>query len=798
MSLLKGIDVSEHNAWPFHPSTQTWYDQCDFVIHRCSRGTIEDLTYRQAIAKTLQDGKLAGVYHYYGMYGNNPSVENQADFFIQTVGKYIGKVALFLDWEGQDNPYCLTHSDIPKKFIERVKEKTGVTPGLYTGISGIQYDCSNLHGIAKLWYAGWPNQNQTSWDEPQFPYGSQISPWTKSEIFIWQYSTTGGTCDRDLAYCTKNQWLQFAAGNGRMSDYGLGEVEDPRDKWLEVARKHIGPDGKKWVFDNTDVKPQTGWCVATLCAIAKECGFADVIMPSDVYLADDFSYQVVEKYGGTYIDGDSLSSIQPGDIINFPPSYFPNPDIPPEYDSGHIGIVESIDSDTIHTIEGNAGDAYVRVNRSRSKRYYFVRPDWSKVASSGKFNYDSSQTESFGPLYTTSSTRADATLREVGYMDEFGEPSIRETDVKLLVINYTSLLAEFAGLFGSSSSNGSSSEFANGDEGYSSGSPDNIDALDATPRQIVKYFMDKGLNAAAGVAIIANIERESSFNLGAIGDGGTSFGLCQWHADRGDRMKATCGGGSKWKTNLTGQLDYLWTELNGGYKSVLEVLQGLPNTEEGARQGAEYFVRHFEVPADVDNEAEKRKDNASNYWSQIVVNSNSIYSTDDYFSSNTSSSLNDSAPIKNAKPVKSIPIPTDILQKQIEGIMGDMTFYNRINWVEPCRHIYNAWVSKGSPTKHNVAVLDGYYLIAMAQRFGDIGDLIQLRFKDNTRLNCILGDSKGLGNDGQGWGHTYSHRGQVGLSLVEWEAVEDMHASLDQWGLHGKKVIQVVNYGRYI
>ena len=35
-----------------------------------------------------------------------------------------------------------------------------------------------------------------------------------------------------------------------------------------------------------------------------------------------------------------------------------------------------------------------------SKRYYFVRPDWSKVASSGKFNYDSSQTESFGPLYT--------------------------------------------------------------------------------------------------------------------------------------------------------------------------------------------------------------------------------------------------------------------------------------------------------------------------------------------------------------------------------------------------------------
>lgn len=39
-----------------------------------------------------------------------------------------------------------------------------------------------------------------------------------------------------------------------------------------------------------------------------------------------------------------------------------------------------------------------------------------------------------------------------------------------------------------------------------------------------------GLNIAGAVGVVTNIAAESAFKTGALGDGGTSFGICQWHA----------------------------------------------------------------------------------------------------------------------------------------------------------------------------------------------------------------------------------------------------------------------------
>lgn len=56
--------------------------------------------------------------------------------------------------------------------------------------------------------------------------------------------------------------------------------------------------------------------------------------------------------------------------------------------------------------------------------------------------------------------------------------------------------------------------------------------------------------------------------------------------------------GNDWRTDLTGQLNYLWRELNSSYKnSVLNPIKKVPNNVTGAKSAADIFVRKFEVPA---------------------------------------------------------------------------------------------------------------------------------------------------------------------------------------------------------
>ena len=45
------------------------------------------------------------------------------------------------------------------------------------------------------------------------------------------------------------------------------------------------------------------------------------------------------------------------------------------------------------------------------------------------------------------------------------------------------------------------------------------------------------LNCAGACGILANIKYESGFNPKAKGDGGTSYGICQWHNNRYTNLK---------------------------------------------------------------------------------------------------------------------------------------------------------------------------------------------------------------------------------------------------------------------
>ena len=208
-----------------------------------------------------------------------------------------------------------------------------------------------------------------------------------------------------------------------------------------------------------------------------------------------------------------------------------------------------------------------------------------------------------GDLYAVENDEDDAILREVAYLSA-NSPTVKRTNIRLSVINYTSSLQSiFKGKVGTSGNGGS----------YDSSK------LEGNYKVAFDYLVSKGLNGAASCGIIANIRGESNCNPNAVSkDGYGSIGICQWTFGRKTNLIKFLNG--KWKNNLSGQLDFLWKELNSSYKnSVLVPIQRVPNTESGARQAADIFVRKFEVPANVNLRSQERQKWASEFWSQIVL-----------------------------------------------------------------------------------------------------------------------------------------------------------------------------------
>jgi len=124
-----------------------------------------------------------------------------------------------------------------------------------------------------------------------------------------------------------------------------------------------------------------------------------------------------------------------------------------------------------------------------------------------------------------------------------------------------------------------------------------------------------GLNVAGAVGVITNVASESGFKTGAIGDRGTSFGICQWHAGRYTNLKAWCGKNGKDYVSLDGQLWFMKHELETSYASVLAYLKGVPNTADGAYNAAYRWCLKFEVPANTVATSEKRGNIArGTYW----------------------------------------------------------------------------------------------------------------------------------------------------------------------------------------
>jgi len=151
----------------------------------------------------------------------------------------------------------------------------------------------------------------------------------------------------------------------------------------------------------------------------------------------------------------------------------------------------------------------------------------------------------------------------------------------------------------------------------SSASIDTSSGRIETKKAVWSYLVnDLGINRAGAAGIMGNIEQESGFRTEAYNpndnDGNPSGGLVQWHAGRFNRLKDFAASkGTSWE-DVNAQMNYLAQELDEEpYKSyVFDKVQNAPDVGSAV----DAWVRHFEIPANIPGEIEKRTPIADAYY----------------------------------------------------------------------------------------------------------------------------------------------------------------------------------------
>jgi GH25 family lysozyme M1 (1,4-beta-N-acetylmuramidase) len=204
---LYGYDISK---WQ---SVGTGDSAKDFVICKATEGSgYVDSTCDKHYQRAKKKGKLLGVYHFArpDLNKNTAGAKAEAAFFVKNIKGYIGQAILILDWE---QPGTTGQVSWAKAWLDEVYRLTKVRPLIYTSASVVNGNnwSSVVKGNYGLWIAGYPNaynkKNPPTPTVKAMPY--KIGAWPF--WVIWQYSSSGGTLDLDIANIDKTAWGKYAA-----------------------------------------------------------------------------------------------------------------------------------------------------------------------------------------------------------------------------------------------------------------------------------------------------------------------------------------------------------------------------------------------------------------------------------------------------------------------------------------------------------------------------------------------------------------------------------------------------------
>lgn len=198
--MLKFVDISSYNS-----TSDATLPGVNGTIIKATQGTwYVNPSCNAQYAAAKNAGKLLGLYHY--AEGGNP--ESEAEYFIKNISNYVGSAVLALDWEqGENNSWG--NANWALRFVNKVHSLTGVYPIVYVQASAIAQVASCV-SVSGLWVAGYPTDT-ASWNVPSFPY--KISPW--EYYTLWQFTSSKGKLDRNVANITAAGWKSLANPNGK-------------------------------------------------------------------------------------------------------------------------------------------------------------------------------------------------------------------------------------------------------------------------------------------------------------------------------------------------------------------------------------------------------------------------------------------------------------------------------------------------------------------------------------------------------------------------------------------------------
>lgn len=184
--MLLGCDISHHNA-----VNKMDYKRYDFYIIKATEGaTYVDPRWNNHLAHIQVYGKLYGFYHFARPDLNAP--EEEAQNFVEQVGKYAGDCIYALDWEEKALSYPITWA---LKWLDTVYALTGVRPLIYCPASY----CHKLKPIYNANYGLWVAQWNKAIKKPKtgvYPFHA-----------IWQYTNT--PIDQDYFNGGVKQWKAY-------------------------------------------------------------------------------------------------------------------------------------------------------------------------------------------------------------------------------------------------------------------------------------------------------------------------------------------------------------------------------------------------------------------------------------------------------------------------------------------------------------------------------------------------------------------------------------------------------------
>ena len=137
-------------------------------------------------------------------------VSIEADFFVNTIGGYVGRSVLALDWESYRNA-SWGSGDWVREFVNRVHERTSVWPVVYVQASAVWQIPQDVRAHCMLWKAQYASDTIT---------GYQSEPWNAGSHGegMLQYTSHGvlngygGFLDLDLFFGDRLAWGRLACG----------------------------------------------------------------------------------------------------------------------------------------------------------------------------------------------------------------------------------------------------------------------------------------------------------------------------------------------------------------------------------------------------------------------------------------------------------------------------------------------------------------------------------------------------------------------------------------------------------